>query len=137
MSSRTRLAATGGALATWPAVALAEVLDKEAVPWSPSRVLSTLLAIGICVLLMVWARRLQSSWRWALVLAATGLALFWAAAAAFDDFYSADVGPAMRAELGDLAKMYAALLPLESAAPILAVVTLGFRLVRTQRQKLP
>jgi hypothetical protein len=55
-------------------------------------VLSTLLAISICVLLMVWARRLQSNWKWAFVLAATGLALFWAAAGAFDDYFSADVG---------------------------------------------
>ena len=126
MDSRSRLLlAVGCASMTWSSVGLAEVMDKEAVPWSPARLLSTLLATGICALLMGLARARRSSRRWALIIIATTIAIAWAVAGAFDDFYSPEVGPAMRAELGRRAAAYPVALLLESAAPILAVVALA------------
>ena len=103
---------------TWPSVAVAEVMDKETVPWSPTRLLATVLAIGIGAALMGLARQWRGAWRWAAILLATTIALAWAIAGALDDFLSPDVGPAMRLELGRLANAYAVVLFLEHAAPI-------------------
>jgi hypothetical protein len=106
----------------WPSVAVAEVMDKETVPWSPMRVLATLLVTSICAALMRLAQRRGSRRRGALVTTAATLGLAWAIAGAFDDFHSLDVGREMRDELGCLAAAYEGGLLLESAAPILVVL---------------
>ena len=121
------LLALGCASTTLPSVALAEVMDKEAIPWSPARLLACALVVGICAGLMGLGRRARGAWRWPAVLLAAAIAVAWAIAGAFDDFLSRDVGPAMRLELGRLATAYAVVLLLEHAAPIVVVVALGMR----------
>ncbi len=127
----------GLGLSTWPTAAAAEVMDKETVPWSPGRLFAATAALGICVLLMVWAQRIRDRRRrWALALLAGTLAVLWASAGAFDDFYSADVGPAMRRELSAAqANAYAILLPIESAAPAVAVFLLTVFLPKARGAK--
>jgi hypothetical protein len=127
--------AVGCASVTWPRVALAEVMDKETVPWSPAWLLACALVVGICAALMGLGGRARGAWRWAAILFATAIALAWAIAGAFDDLFSRDVGPAMWLELGPVAGVYASSLPLESAAPILVVVALGIRTLSTDRQR--
>jgi hypothetical protein len=138
MSTWTRRRmAVGVGLAGWPSVATAEVMDKETVPWSPLRLLAVVAVLGVCVLLMVWAGHIRSRlWRWAPVLVAATLAVLWGDVGTSDDWYSADVGPAMRAELPrHQAQAYAVLLPIETVAPSLAVVLLVLFLRRAQPQK--
>lgn len=118
----------------WPAHAHCEVMDKEFVPWSPVRLIATLLAIGSCALLTRLGFRSKSKSGWLAVVAAIVLGTLWATLNGFDDFYSSDVGPVMRVELGSLAALYAVLLPLEAAAPLLSVfVAIGTRAQSSSR----
>ena len=129
------LLALGCASTTLPSVALAEVMDKETVPWSPARLLACALVVGICAGLMGLARQWRGAWRWPAVLLAAAIAVAWAIAGAFDDFLSSDVGPAMRLELGRLANAYAVVLFLEHAAPILVAVALALRTLRRNERR--
>jgi hypothetical protein len=119
----------GLALSTWPGVSAAEVMDKETVPWNPVRLLATLVAVGLCALLTAWAARIRSrAWKLAPPLVAGALAAVWASAAALDDFYSVDVGPAIRAELpAAQVTAYAIVLPMEAIAPMAIVCVLSIR----------
>jgi hypothetical protein len=107
----------------WPGPALAEVMDKEIAPWTLTRLTTTLLASLLCVLLMGWSRRGRGVLSGVAVVAAIVLAVTWATTAVFDDFFSPDVGPAMRVELGRGSGSYGALLVLDSVAPLLAALT--------------
>ena len=104
----------------WPAPALAEVMDKETAPWSPTRLMAALIVSAMCVVLR--GRRTRGAASWVALVAAMGLAVAWATAGACDDFFSSDVGPAMRHELGRASIAYGAVLLLESAAPLVAVL---------------
>jgi len=119
--------ALGFAATTLPSVALAEVMDKETVPWNLARLLACVLVVGICAGLMGLGRRARGAWRWPAILLAAAIAVAWAVTGAFDDFLRPDIGPAMRLELGRFATAYVVVLLLEHAAPILVVVALGMR----------
>ena len=108
-------------------------MDKEIVPWSPARLLACALAPGICAGLIGLGRRARGAWRGVAILFSTAIALVWASAGAVDDFFSPDVGPGMRRELGTIAHWYGMALLLESAIPMVVVVTLLD--VRTEKRK--
>jgi hypothetical protein len=68
---------------------------------------------------------------------AGALAVVWAIAGAVDDFYTADVGPGMRAELSAIqSNAYAILLLIESAAPVVAVLLLTLVLLKTRGENI-
>ena len=106
----------------YPDQALREVMDKDLVRWSPASLTATLLASGVCALLTRSGFRSESMSGRIAVLAAIALGALWATFAGFDDFYSSDVGPVMRLELGSLATLHAILTPLQAAAPLLSVL---------------
>jgi hypothetical protein len=86
------------------------------------------------MLLAERASRTQSNRKWCLVGFAAVLAVLWAITGTFDDFYGADVGPAMRRELGAFAYAYTILAPLESVAPIAVVLAWGLKMLKKPRQ---
>ena len=140
MALTPRLPLTVGCVsAIWARVASAEVMDKETPPWSPLRLLTTALVTGLCVVLTALSgRRSRGAWNRLVGLAAAALAITWAVAGTFDDFLSADVGPAMRQELGALAIWYALALFVASAAPVIVVGVIGRRsFLRRGRDGLP
>ncbi|MFY2556961.1 hypothetical protein ACN469_04975 [Corallococcus terminator] len=101
----------------FPGVCWAEVLDKQQVPWEPAPVLATLVMSSLCALLVLW--RGGRLWRVACV-----LSVLWAVVWLQDDFFSADVGPVLQAELSlTEARTYLGFLLVEALLP--AVVTLG------------
>ncbi|NVJ23710.1 hypothetical protein HUW62_21010 [Myxococcus sp. AM011] len=101
----------------FPGLCWAEVLDKQQAPWEPAPVLATLVMSMLCALLMLWRR--GRLWR-----VACALSVFWAFVWFQNDFFSADVGPVLQAELTSTeARTYVGLLLVEALLP--AVVTLG------------
>jgi|GEM_PF-4363128 len=101
----------------FPGLCQAEVLDKQQAPWEPAPVLATLVMSMLCALLVLWRR--GGLWR-----VACALSILWAVVWLQNDFFSADVGPVLQAELSSSeARTYRGLLLVESLLP--AVVTLG------------
>ncbi|MCP3169375.1 hypothetical protein [Myxococcus qinghaiensis] len=101
----------------FPGLCRAEVLDKQQAPWAPAPVLATLAVCMLCALLVLWRR--GGLWR-----VACALSVLWAVVWFQNDFFSADVGPVLQAELSSSeARTYLGLLLAEALLP--AVVTLG------------
>lgn len=114
-----------------PTTALAEVMDKESVPWETGR----LLVVAVVTLACAVAARRPGLSRAVLALA---LAAAWCfAKLRLDDFYDPYVGPAMRSELSPHeARAYQVLLPVEALMPAVAIlVLLAVRRLRSFRER--
>ncbi|MCP3137064.1 hypothetical protein [Pyxidicoccus xibeiensis] len=99
-----------------PLAAGAEVMDKETPPWEPLPMLGTLGVVALCFFLGRSPRRI-----W--LLPALLVAAFWAFVRFNDDFYSSDVGPAIRTELPEAAvAAYEWLLPVQALLPTAAIL---------------
>ncbi|MBA3453894.1 MAG: hypothetical protein H0T42_12440 [Deltaproteobacteria bacterium] len=113
-----------------PSVAHAEVLDKAVLPWEPRELA---LVVGITVGCVVTARLGRFGRGVAVV-----VAIAWAALRITgDDWYSADVGPFLQAELAELApataELYEPLLMMIASAPLVATL-FAIRAWRTKRR---
>lgn len=105
-----------------------EVLDKELVPWDGARLAATFLMLATCAGLAAWAGRARGVRRWAVLVVAVCLAAGWGSLALGDDYFSPDVGPALRTE----APRYGAGLWIEACAPAAGIAAALF-LVRGRR----
>ncbi|NTX56636.1 hypothetical protein [Myxococcus sp. CA039A] len=101
----------------FPGLCWAEVLDKQLAPWESVPVIATVMMSALCALLVLWRR--DGLWR-----VACALSVLWAFVWLQNDFFSADVGPMLRAELSSPeARAYLVLLLVETLLPF--IVTLG------------
>src|SRR5579859_3808349 len=93
---------------------LADLLDKNPPPWAAFPIVSTLLAIVICVAPAVSRARVA---RIGAMCLATAWALFWLW---WDDWFDPEIGPQMQALLGSKASLYSTLLWIEAILPAAA-----------------
>lgn len=128
--SHARRTACGAALVALliPATAAAEVLDKVTQrPWDTGPIAMTAILTALCAA-MAW-----SPWPRLRALA-VGLAVAWAALRiGTDEWFSADLGPALRAELpaGPVSAWWPRTVALQAAVPLL--VSIALSIVRARR----
>jgi hypothetical protein len=110
--------------------ARAEVLDKVAAPWETSLLGTTLVVVAVVCALAA------SKWK-SLRAGGVALALVWAAIRlGGDEWFSDDVGPPLRVELGEGASLWFGAMLAEAFAPfVLVLVVVVLRRRRDAEKK--